>query len=76
MQIRTNVKAGTEYQGSFTGSCENILQYPSFDDMYTEISGTCRRANGARNYTSISVPLDFHGDISNCDGQLTLGGCV
>jgi hypothetical protein len=75
MNIRSNIKAGRDYEGSFMDSCENVQQVTSPDQYYTQIDAVCRQKNGAMNFTSVIVPADYFGDINNCDGDLMLGYC-
>jgi len=76
MKTRTKIQAGEQYfEGSFYNSCVDTQQYPNYDDNATLITSTCRQENGAWNYASIYVPWNYRGEISNCDGDLILGGC-
>jgi hypothetical protein len=75
MRVRSNVKSGQYFNGSFMDTCENIQQNTSPDAYYTEIDAVCRQKNGAWNATSVIVPWDYVGDINNCDGDLMLGVC-
>ena len=72
MQVRTNIKAGDGY-GSFEKSCDHIAV--DVKDDRVDITAWCNSGNGSQDHTSITVPDGYTGDIANCYGTLTYGGC-
>lgn len=75
MKVHTNLRAGQFFGGSYYETCDNIEENLSPDGNFMEINAICTQMNGARNFTSANVPMNYQGDVSNCDGDLVLGSC-
>ena len=69
MNVHTDVKSGYLPDGSYLKSCRDLDFYDG------NLSGICRMINKDMKFTEIYVPYGFYGDISNCNGDLTLGDC-
>lgn len=65
----TNSKLTCTAKGSFRRSCKNISWNAS------RLQAVCKTKKGKWNGTVLSNWRSCEGDIANCDGALTCGGC-
>jgi hypothetical protein len=72
MKTRTGLKAGGGY-GSFEDSCDH--EYVNVRDNDVVINAWCQDGYGGKRPASIVIPQGYTGDVANCYGTLTLGGC-